>query len=110
MEQTSAKQARPKEVLRKLREARKEKVRALTLLVKEQQRAIRAIKEQLRDSAATVPEIAEATGIPAAEVLWYVATLKTYGEIIEGPKDGDYFRYQLLVEPVPAANASAETD
>jgi DNA-binding IclR family transcriptional regulator len=43
----------------------------------------------------TVPEIAAATGLPVSEVLWYVATLKKYGEILEGPKAGSYFRYRL---------------
>jgi hypothetical protein len=87
---------RSKEVLKKLREVRRDTVKTVTLRVKEQQRSVRAIKGWLADGAATVPEISEATGIEAAEVLWYVATLKNYGEIIEGPKDGDYFRYQLV--------------
>jgi hypothetical protein len=29
--------------------------------------------------------------------MWIVATLKKYGEIAEGEKDGGYFRYKLLV-------------
>jgi hypothetical protein len=28
-------------------------------------------------------------------VLWFIATLKKYGEIAEGDKDGGYFRYYL---------------
>jgi DNA-binding IclR family transcriptional regulator len=42
----------------------------------------------------TVPEIASATGLPTEEVLLYVATLKKYGKVAEGAKDGDYFRYE----------------
>jgi hypothetical protein len=43
--------------------------------------------------------------LPASEVLWYVATLKKYGEILEGPKDGGYFRYRLGQAPEPIAEA-----
>jgi hypothetical protein len=85
-----------REVLKTLRGVRRDTFKTVTLRVKEQQRSVRVIKQCLAEGAATVPEISEATGIKAAEVLWYVATLKNYGEIIEGPKDGDYFRYQLV--------------
>jgi hypothetical protein len=43
-----------------------------------------------------VPEISQATGIPSDRVLWYLATLKKYGGIIEGEKDSGYFRYVLV--------------
>ena len=69
--------------------------------MKEQRRAVKAIKACLTGAELTVPEIAAATGLPASEVLWYVATLKKYGEILEGPKDGSYYRYRLG-EPVAA--------
>ena len=52
-----------------------------------------------------MPEIAAATGLPVSEVLWYVATLKKYGEILEGPKDGSYYRYRLGQAPAPMAEA-----
>jgi len=42
-----------------------------------------------------VPEIAAATDLLVSEVLWYVASLKKYGEILEGSKDGSYYRYRL---------------
>ena len=60
-----------------------------------QRKEIKAIREQLNEKGATVPEIAGATGIPSAEVMWYLATLKRYGLIVEGEKDGGYFRYAL---------------
>jgi hypothetical protein len=47
-----------------------------------------------------VPEISKATGIPSDRVLWYLATLKKYGDIIEGDKDGSYFRYVLAESEV----------
>ena len=63
--------------------------------VKKHRKAIQAIKEHLKDEARTVPEIAAATGLASSEVLWFIATLKKYGEIVEGDKNGAYFRYYL---------------
>lgn len=83
------------EELRPLREARRELIKKATARMKEQRRQIRAIREQLAGGARTVPEIAEATGMGAAEVLWFVAALKKYGEVLEDAKDGSYFRYRL---------------
>jgi biotin operon repressor len=90
------------EQLRSLREARQELIKKATARMKEQRRQIRAIREQLAGGPRTVPEIAEATGMGSAEVLWFVAALKKYGEVLEDAKDGGYFRYRL------AARAEAE--
>jgi hypothetical protein len=91
--------------LKKLKAARKEQIAAATARMKEQRKAVKAIKEHLEGAELTVPEIAAATGLPASEVLWYVATLKKYGEILEGPKDGGYYRYKLSQAPAPIAEA-----
>ena len=84
-----------KEALKKLKAARKEQIAAATARMKEQRQAVKAIKAHLEGAELTVPEIAAATGLPVSEVLWYVASLKKYGEILEGPKDGSYYRYRL---------------
>jgi len=63
--------------------------------MKKNKKDIKAIKEQLQNDVGTVPRIAEATGIPSSDILWYVAALKKYGEIIEAEKDDNYFRYAL---------------
>ena len=94
-----------KAALKKLRATRQEQIAATTGRMKEQRRAVQAIKERLAGTELTVPEIAAATGLPVTEVLWYVATLKKYGEILEGPKEGSYFRYRLG-QPVPEAEPS----
>jgi hypothetical protein len=83
------------EQLRSLREARQELIKRATARMKEQRRQIRAIRDQLAGGPRTVPEIAEATSMGSAEVLWFVAALKKYGEVLEDAKDGSYFRYQL---------------
>lgn len=87
-----------KEAMKKLRESRKDIIQATSAKVKAHKKAVKAIKEQLQDGAKTIPEIAEATGIASSEVLWFVATQKKYGEIIEGDKDGSYFRYTLAAK------------
>jgi len=94
-----------KTALKKLKAARKEQIAAATARMKEQRQAVKAIKERLDGAELTVPEIAAATGLPGSEVLWYVATLKKYGEILEGPKDGGYYRYRLGQAPEPIAEA-----
>jgi Fic family protein len=91
--------------LKKLKAARKEQIAATTARMKEQRQAVKTIKEHLEGAELTVPEIAAATGLPMSEVLWYVASLKKYGEILEGPKDGSYYRYRLGQAPRPTAEA-----
>ncbi len=98
-----------KEALKKLRAARKEQIAAATGRMKEQRRAVKAIKARLTGAELTVPEIAAATGLPVSEVLWYVASLKKYGEILEGSKDGSYFRYRLG-EPVAAETEPGDAE
>jgi predicted Rossmann fold nucleotide-binding protein DprA/Smf involved in DNA uptake len=95
-----------KEALKNLKAARKEQITAATARMKEQRKVVKAIKEHLEGAELTVPEIAAGTGLPVSEVLWYVATLKKYGEILEGPKDGGYYRYKLSQAPAPIAEAS----
>ena len=95
MSEASEEKTEKKEAMKKLRKSRKLIIKATSARVKENRKAVKAIKEQLRDKARTVPEIAEATGLASAEVLWFIATLKKYGEILEGDKDGGYFRYYL---------------
>ena len=95
MSEAATEKKEKKEAMKKLRESRKPIIKATSARVKENRKAVKAIKEQLRDEPRTVPEIAEATGLASSEVLWFVATLKKYGEILEGDKDGKYFRYYL---------------
>ena len=86
-----------KEAMKELRSHRKEWITNASKIVKEQKKILKAIKEYLGNQPATVPEIANATGISPGKILWYLATLKKYGDIIEGERDGGYFRY-ILVE------------
>jgi predicted transcriptional regulator len=94
MSQKAEEKTDQKEAMKKLRAARKQTIKAAAARMKQQKKAIKAISEQLADEAGTVPEIAEATGIPTSEVMWYLAALKNYGLILESEKEGSYFRYQ----------------
>jgi predicted transcriptional regulator len=89
-----------KEAMKKLRNNRKEWITKASTMVKEQKTILKAIKGHLDNQPATVPEISKATGIPSDRVLWYLATLKKYGDIIEEDKDGGYFRYVLAESEV----------
>jgi predicted Rossmann fold nucleotide-binding protein DprA/Smf involved in DNA uptake len=84
-----------KEAMKKLRNDRREWIAKASAMVKAQKKERKAITAHLENKPATVPEVAEATGIPSDKVLWYLATLKKYGHLIEGEKDGGYFRYVL---------------
>lgn len=85
-----------KEAMKNLRKVRKKWITRASIKLKTQKKLLKAIKEQLEKKASTVPDISQVTKIPADTVLWYLATLKKYGEVIEGEKDGDYFQYALV--------------
>lgn len=91
-----------KEALKKLRQARQPIIQAAAARLKEQRRALDALQAELQGGERTVPELAAATGLASADVMWYIAALKKYGQVLEGDKDGSYFRYRL------AANDPAE--
>ena len=84
-----------KEALKQLRKERKAFIDHARQAVKKQNTITKAIKTELAKEARTIPEIARALKMKTATVLMFVSALRKYGEIIEGPKDGDYFKYQL---------------
>jgi hypothetical protein len=83
------------EAMKRLREERKIFIDRAKGLIKEQSGSIKKIKEHLNGAGATIPEIAEKTAMPTSEVLWFVMALKKYGQVVEGPKEADYYKYQL---------------
>lgn len=54
----------------------------------------------LRSGPLTVPEIADAIGHPAHEVLYWVMGMRRYRLLREVPESGDdgYFRYEVVPE------------
>lgn len=89
----SEKKTSDKDALKKLREERRVWVDNAKQSIKAQNQIIKQIKAQIANTAKTVPEIAQATGMPASKVLLYIAGLKKYGLVAEAEKDGDYFKY-----------------
>ena len=87
---------------RALKQERREIIQRTTRLAKHQNACIRQITTALSAGPRTVPEIAEATGIPASEVLCFVMTLKKYGSVEEGSKFDRYYRYALSIGSVAA--------
>lgn len=86
------------EMLKRMREAHAETVERTQALLKEQKRIQQEICKVIRDTPKSVPEVAEATGMPADKVLWYMASFKKYGVIIEKGMCGDFPLYQKAEE------------
>lgn len=82
--------------LKPLRETRKESVERSREAVKEQNKVIKALRQALSEGGKTIPKLAEAVEMETETVLRYVSTLKKYGIIGEGRKDGSYFTYELI--------------
>lgn len=94
-----------KTALKKLRQERRQSIKSATAAMKLQRKSVKAINATLSRGAATVPELAERTGMPTDKVLWYIATMKKYGQIVEDGKDGGYYRYAVP----PAAGNEEKT-
>ena len=82
--------------LKALRQERKESIDRSREAIKEQNRIIKAIRQALSEGGKTIPDLAEGVGMDTETVLIYVSTLKKYGVIGEGSKDGSYFKYELI--------------
>lgn len=50
----------------------------------------------LQAGPATVPDLAEKTGLPADQVLWQLAGMRKYGQVQEVGMSGDYVKYELV--------------
>jgi DNA-directed RNA polymerase specialized sigma subunit len=91
----SQKKTIDKEALKELREERRVWVENAKKSIKSQNQIIKQIKAQITDAAKTIPDIARATDMSTSQILLYIAGLKKYGVVVEGEKDGDYFKYRL---------------
>ena len=84
-----------KTTLKQLRSDRKAMIDRARGLIKTQNKKFAAVKEQIASEAKTIPEIAAAVHMDTADVLLIVSALKKFGEVAEGDKNGDYFKYQM---------------
>lgn len=85
-------------MLKQLREQHAEGVQATQALLKAQNETRKALKQAMKDAARTIPEIAEATGLPAHEILWHVTAMKKYDLVKEEGLSGAYYLYRLTEE------------
>jgi predicted transcriptional regulator len=86
------------EMLKRLREQHAETVARTQVLLKEQKRVQQEICKLIRETPKTVPDIAAAINMPANEVLWYMASFKKYGLVVEKGMCADYPLYQKAEE------------
>lgn len=84
-----------KEALKRLRREREAVIARAQQTIKTQRKRIDAIKTRLAEGPQTVPEIAASLAMDTADIMVTVAALRKYGQVVEGAKDGDYFKYQL---------------
>jgi hypothetical protein len=54
------------------------------------------LTDALKVAAATVPELAQKTGLPADQVLWHIAGMRKYGLAREVGQVDDYVKYELV--------------
>jgi predicted transcriptional regulator len=86
------------EMLKHLRAQHAETVERTQALLKEQKRIQKDICQVIRENPKTVPEIAEVVGMPPNEVLWYIASFKKYGLVVEDGMCADYPLYRRAEE------------
>ncbi len=86
------------EILKQMRAAHAQEVERAQALLKEQKHAQQQIFQALQEGPKSVPEVAQATGIQAQQVLWYLAAMKKYNLVVEKGMDGDYPLYQKAEE------------
>ena len=86
------------EMLKKLRKEHADTVERTQALLKEQKRIQREICKFIRETPKSVPEVAEEVDLPPSEVLWYLASFKKYGIVVEDGMCEDYPLYRKAEE------------
>jgi len=85
-----------KDRLKELRKARKDHIEKIQTMVKEQNKILSSIKSVLKDGPMTPIDLSKTLKLPTYKVMWYLASMKKYGEVVEGEKQGDYYTYLLV--------------
>lgn len=88
----------PIEVLKGLRETHAATFAKTQDLLKSQKQAQQGISKAIQEQAKTVPAIAAETGLPSRSVLWWLASMKKYGLVVEDGMEDDYPLYKLVEE------------
>ena len=86
------------EMLKHLRTTHSESVKRTQALLKDQKHMQEELCVLFRERPRTVPEVAQATGIPTEKVLWFLAAMRKYGLVVEAGMCGDYPLYKKAEE------------
>jgi predicted Rossmann fold nucleotide-binding protein DprA/Smf involved in DNA uptake len=86
------------QMLKALRTERTETVERTQERIKEQKRIRKQLGEAMKDGPKTVPEIADAAGMPSDQVLWHITAMKKYDLVREVGMEGEYYQYELTKE------------
>ena len=86
------------EMLKRLRTTHAESVKRAQALLKEQKHMQEELCALFRERPRTVPEVAQATGLPTEKVLWFLAAMRKYGLVVEAGMCGDYPLYKKAEE------------
>lgn len=85
-----------KDKLKALREERSTVLERNREFLKKQNNDTGLIKKGLKDGCKTIPELVKGTGLKGDLILYYISTMKKYGEVTEDGHSGRYFRYSLV--------------
>ncbi|MBN2203955.1 MAG: winged helix-turn-helix domain-containing protein [Thermoleophilia bacterium] len=97
-----------RETLKRLRTERAEQVKAANTASATVRAERKKVVAAMAQDSRSVPQLAAATELPTDRVLWHIAAMRKYGQIVEVPdKDGDYFMYALAPD---AARKAAKSD
>jgi predicted transcriptional regulator len=84
--------------LKALREEHKDTIERTQEWLRELKAIRRQICQVMRSDPKTVPEIAEASGLPAHTVLWHITAMKKYDLVTEAGQCGEYYLYAMAKE------------
>jgi hypothetical protein len=100
-----------RDVLKRLRAERASIVKVANERNQRRRAARRKIRAELSTGPKTVPGLAAACDLPTSDVLWHIAGMRKYGELVEDVQDGDYFKYRLLsTAPAMTGEAGDESE
>lgn len=88
------------QMLKNLRVTHASSVERTQARLKEQKAVRRQICQVMRDTPKTIPEVAEATGLPSNVVLWHITAMKKYDLAREVSQCGEYFLYEVLKDDI----------
>jgi predicted Rossmann fold nucleotide-binding protein DprA/Smf involved in DNA uptake len=88
------------EMLSALRQEHQDSIQRAQAMLKEQQAVRKQLRQAMQGAPHTVPELAQATGLPADQVFWHVSAMKKYDLVVETGMDdaGEYYLYRLAQE------------